>query len=630
MSGIKYVIQNVDTNLTRSGLKDEMDRLGRNIDTTVMVKSIFNTIQGEGPFAGYPATFVRLAGCNFGAKNIACSFCFPEKTPIMTPTGKKRIKDVKVGDELFTLDSTGDLVRTKVKKRITREVTREDLVQIKYQLPFSKKIRTLVCTSEHPFHTTKRGFIPAEDLRVGEKVYHVTSKAMQKEFMSECNPTKDPAVLKAALETRAERTEAGDYDFSRSEEAKVRYRLSKLGDKNPMKLHKNRLKNMLGHTYPKSKLEQRVEEALKSLGIQVKYTGNTGKLVVGDDDRGYRMPDFKFPKTNKVIEVYDTSFSQYKEGRRTRRNYEKPTRKFYESFGYEVLFLTQKDLAQDWVGSGNKRVEDYSRLAAKVGMFLRNGARILEVNPVQSRHFGQLARGQAQTLSVVNFSCHPHNTFIVGNLHTHNCDTDFALSKAVGHDAVYLARHLEAQGGKVQPLVVLTGGEPMMQPAVKLFIETLLEQNYKVQVETNGTHPQVLQSWITQAFSILDGDPDLTFVLSPKAVGDTDKWPALNPIFWAYDTYLKCLIEDDESSAYYQVPHWVNSLVEEFPRFNERVFVSPMAAYSKAYSGEVSSAWEPGLLNVSQTKKNYNYAGRYALEHGFRLSIQQHLFVSMA
>lgn len=31
---------------------------------TLQVHSIFSTIQGEGPFSGYPAIFIRLAGCN--------------------------------------------------------------------------------------------------------------------------------------------------------------------------------------------------------------------------------------------------------------------------------------------------------------------------------------------------------------------------------------------------------------------------------------------------------------------------------------------------------------------------------------------------------------------------------------
>lgn len=55
--------------------KQRPAKLDRRPDGVLFVHSIFRTIQGEGPFAGVPAVFVRLAGCN-----LSCPGCDTEYT----------------------------------------------------------------------------------------------------------------------------------------------------------------------------------------------------------------------------------------------------------------------------------------------------------------------------------------------------------------------------------------------------------------------------------------------------------------------------------------------------------------------------------------------------------------------
>ena len=52
-----------------------MDYRGLDVDH-LLVTSIWYSIQGEGPYAGCPAVFLRLAGCNRGNKqSMGCQFC---------------------------------------------------------------------------------------------------------------------------------------------------------------------------------------------------------------------------------------------------------------------------------------------------------------------------------------------------------------------------------------------------------------------------------------------------------------------------------------------------------------------------------------------------------------------------
>lgn len=55
---------------------------------TLAIHSIFKTIQGEGPFAGHRAVFVRLAGCN-----LQCPACDTDYTSTVTQMTPNEVKN---------------------------------------------------------------------------------------------------------------------------------------------------------------------------------------------------------------------------------------------------------------------------------------------------------------------------------------------------------------------------------------------------------------------------------------------------------------------------------------------------------------------------------------------------------
>jgi organic radical activating enzyme len=100
--------QHVDRNVSPTEYKQFGDKL--------LVTSVFHTIQGEGVWAGYVATFTRLAGCNFGAKGAVTS-----SATAVTESGEIQVPDTcRFCDTFFSFAEGTPLSFDEVHDRIVK------------------------------------------------------------------------------------------------------------------------------------------------------------------------------------------------------------------------------------------------------------------------------------------------------------------------------------------------------------------------------------------------------------------------------------------------------------------------------------------------------------------------------
>lgn len=110
------------------------------------------------------------------------------------------------------------------------------------------------------------------------------------------------------------------------------------------------------------------------------------------------------------------------------------------------------------------------------------------------------------------------------------CDTDFVGTNGASggrYTAQELAQKARDMGGAA-PLVILTGGEPLLQ-VDPLLVQTLQAHNFKVHVETNGSHniQGLGLDWVTCSPKSRDRQV-LNHCDELKVI-----YPAQDPLYWA-------------------------------------------------------------------------------------------------
>lgn len=132
--------------------------------TTLSVHSIFYTIQGEGPFCGTPAVFVRLAGCN-----LQCPGCDTDYT-----TGRKEASVEDVADAvIFHHPKVGDGLVVITGGEPFRQPLVGELIACLVDLGFYVQIET-------------NGTLPPPALPYG--VRFITNTALRKQAYIVCSP----------------------------------------------------------------------------------------------------------------------------------------------------------------------------------------------------------------------------------------------------------------------------------------------------------------------------------------------------------------------------------------------------------------------------------------------------------
>lgn len=450
-----------------------IEKVQRTFDGTLQVHSIFKTIQGEGPFCGVPAVFIRLAGCN-----LQCPWCFVGNTQITMADGsRKPIEDIREGEMVLAYDEhTGTFTPRRVLRTMSRLA--DDLYRIETakrrtpNQPPSNLTDRLLTTGEHPFLVRGRGWVLARDLRPGDVLVHLSTS----ERMKACNPVKKDEVREQISNTLKSKHAKGELTgYIPSPEAREIWSAKMRGDRNPMADPATAARQ---HMARKDVEPNGSEQWFMKVcdGLSLRYWGNS-------DHIGYRFPDFWVPGTNKVIEVWDHSSEHGQE--RQRNGYAESRKAHFAKHGYDCLCISFARAAKG----------EADRVRREVAEFIHNGETVERLDRIQPlngkgiKAWVNIHGRQGNQVRVYNLEVEGLHTYVANGKVVHNCDTEYTEGRRDMTIVEILAAVYRLIDQTQIRLIVITGGEPFRQPLAKLLTAITWKDHLYVQIETNGTLP---------------------------------------------------------------------------------------------------------------------------------------------
>lgn len=162
------------------------------------------------------------------------------------------------------------------------------------------------------------------------------------------------------------------------------------------------------------------------------------------------------------------------------------------------------------------------------------------------------------------------------------------------------------------PLVVITGGEPMRQPLEPLLM-LLYNQGFKTQIETSGS------IW-PRTLSVAIADLMAHFVCSPKT-GKVAPHMLNVCRDWKY-IIDKIYMPVDPTDG---LPIWSTQVRDK----RQRIFRPPQGQGHQIWVQPCEKYHADGTPDRESTRANELFAAELAMEHGYRLSLQQHKYLGL-